>query len=226
MGSTDIAIRERRAHPHWESAVGLPAHGTREIEELFVKAGVSYSVFQPRSAGFPTQGDARRRRPGSRRSTSAWTAYVAAARPAGGQDFPELGVAGSVQWLSSPSLVDDTRRPLGNPSEGAAVVDRQVILALPGLGGLKSSAGGPPPQGLGVLPASDAGAVRGCSHLVISSRAAALSPTRPPASPAVAPSADAGPIEQPPRPGTGNASPTSMTAGRLCAAGTTEGEMH
>jgi hypothetical protein len=161
LGSIEIAIRERRAHPHWETLESRPAADADDEERLLkVKAGVPYSIFPPPAVVRAKDG-ARRRRPGSRRSTSAWTAYVGAARAAGGQDFPEPRVAGSVQWLSSSSLADGTRRPLGIPSGGAAVVDRQVHLALPGPGGLKSSVGGP--HGLGACPGTGAGAARGCS---------------------------------------------------------------
>ncbi len=131
-------------------------------EERFVRAGVTYITFQTPPAAVQLPGGARHRRPGSRRSTSAWTAYVASARAAGGSDFPEARLQGSVQWLSS--YLPGRRRhvPSGLPTGGAAVA-QQASVALPGRPCLKSSVGGP--HGLGARPGTGAGVARGCSPL-------------------------------------------------------------
>lgn len=132
---------------------------TLNVEERFLMAGVTYSSFQTPPAAARARAGARRRRPGSRRSTSAWTAYVGAAAPAAGQDFPEPAVAGSAQWLSS-SLPGGRRLASSGIPTGVAAVTQQAPPALPGRRGLKSSAGGP--HGLGACPGTCAAAVRGC----------------------------------------------------------------
>ncbi len=109
------------------------------------------------------EGGARRRRPGSRRSTSAWTVYAGAdpALSANAADLPSAPLScGPRQWQSSSSLGDDAKRPLGFPTGGTPAVGRPTS-ALPGRTGPMSSAGGP--NCLGARPGPEPWVARGCS---------------------------------------------------------------
>ncbi|MCW2987261.1 MAG: hypothetical protein JWM24_199 [Solirubrobacterales bacterium] len=94
---------------------------------------------------------ARHRRPGSRRSTSAWTVY-AGADPAA--DLPWARGPQAVATVPL-SLAGGAKRPLGFPTGGTPAVS-EPIAALPGRRGSKSSVGDPKrfrslsrPRGLG-----------------------------------------------------------------------------
>jgi hypothetical protein len=73
MGLQRFAIRERRAHPHLGKLESQQPR-TQNTRERFVHAEELSTVF-----AFRCEGDARRRRPGFWRSTSAWTVYAGAA---------------------------------------------------------------------------------------------------------------------------------------------------
>lgn len=178
LGSTEIAIRERRAHPHWETLVG---YGPRTRRGTALKAGVPYTIFQ-RSSGLQVRGGARRRRPGSRRSTSAWTAYVGAdLLTAHGPQLPPSRAPrglGSVVVVSLPGRRHQATSR--NPTGGAPVGIKQASDVLPGQRRLRSSAGGL--TGFGAHPGPAAWAARGCSPTSASSLSA-TSTAHPPLAP-------------------------------------------
>lgn len=159
MGTTEIAIRERRAHPHRETLESHRPAADAEDEEQFVRSEALITT----SSFAADEGGARRRRPGSRRSTSARTVYAGAdlVAPAPAADLPPAPLScGSRQWQSSPSLADDAKRPLGFPAGGTPVVGEPTS-ALPGRPGSIGSAGDP--QRHEARPGLVAGAARSCS---------------------------------------------------------------
>lgn len=118
------------------------------------------------STAFPpatSEGGARRRRPGSRRSTSAWTVYVGAGLlvAADPSKLPRVPSAtGSAQWQSPSSLAGDAKRPLGFPAGGTRAV-AEPISALPGRRGSMSSVDNP--KRAEACPGLKAWVVHGCS---------------------------------------------------------------
>lgn len=88
------------------------------------------------------EGGARRRRPGSRRSTSARTVYAGAdlLAPTLAADLP--WACEPRQWQPPSSLAGGAKRPLGFPAGGTPAAS-EPISALPGRRGSTSSAGDP-----------------------------------------------------------------------------------